>query len=918
MIKKIAILFVTLLFSITLWSQKTTVRGVVLDAETAEPLIGANVLFEKGVGTVTDFDGKFSMEIDEGSYNMKFSYVGYETKTQSVNASGNSKYLKVKLEPSVRLSEITVVADIARERETPVAFTNVLPAKLESQLGGQDMPMVLNTTPGVYVTQQGGGDGDAEVRIRGFNNRNIGTLLDGIPVNDMENGRVYWSNWFGLDLVTRTIQVQRGLGASKLALPSVGGTINIITKGIENKREIKVKQELTSELKSRTSMSFNSGRMPSGWGVTAAGSYKRGKGWVEGTFVEAWFYYLKLEKRLGKHILSASAMGAPQKHGQRAYPKPIAVFDREYAEELGCPKDLDYINSSYINTETQIDKGLRYNCFWGTYTDKDGTEHTAYEKLNYYHKPAFSLRDVWNISDDFYVSNILYASLGKGGGTRLSSTTRANDYDEDGQVNFQKFYDQNTDPNSFVPGEAGTYIQSSVNNHYWYGLLSTFSNNITTQFNLSGGVDLRYYKGEHYREVYDLLGAEYAADRNNVNQSEYKKQEGDIVRYHNDGLVRWGGLFLQGEFKTDRLSVFANITGAISGYKKIDYFMPMTVDLGGTTYNLEYEDTIEYQGQKYTIDSEEAEYAQSDWKNIPGYTFKCGANYNFTRNINIFTNMGYLSKAPRMSNVYEYNTVSELLDVDNEYIKAVELGINYHSPEFSANLNAYNTRWENKPSDYSIRVPINDDEEALGNIQGMDALHRGVELDFVVKVLHNLDVQGLVSIGDWRWDSGDSIRFYNNATFELVYTDYFDAKGVHVGDAAQTQIGCDVRYEPIKGLYISALFMRFDRYYADFSPESLKGELLVDENGNRIDPPDSWMVPSYNLLDFHSGYKFKIRDKFNCSVRFSMLNVLDTKYIWDARDNDSYSTTVNNHDAASAGVHFGMGRRFNISFQVKF
>ncbi len=52
----------------------------------------------------------------------------------------------------------------------------------------------------------------------------------GVPINGMENGRVYWSNWAGLSDVTRLMQVQRGLGASRVAVPSVGGTINILTK----------------------------------------------------------------------------------------------------------------------------------------------------------------------------------------------------------------------------------------------------------------------------------------------------------------------------------------------------------------------------------------------------------------------------------------------------------------------------------------------------------------------------------------------------------------------------------------------------------------------------------------------------------------------------------------------------------------
>ena len=118
--------------------------------------------------------------------------------------------------------------------------------KINEELASQDIPMVLNSTPGVYATQTGGGDGDARITIRGFNQRNVAVMIDGIPVNDMENGWVYWSNWFGLDAITSNIQVQRGLGASKIAIPSVGGTMNIITRGTGNKAGGSFKQEIGS------------------------------------------------------------------------------------------------------------------------------------------------------------------------------------------------------------------------------------------------------------------------------------------------------------------------------------------------------------------------------------------------------------------------------------------------------------------------------------------------------------------------------------------------------------------------------------------------------------------------------------------------------------------------------------------------
>jgi hypothetical protein len=332
--RKLLLFSILFIASVAVFAQKQAVRGVVQDSITGETIIGANVVL-KGTttGTVTDINGKFSLELNRGEYTLKVSFVGYNTQEKEITIGTSPVNLTFNLGSSLVLDGIEITADYAKVRETPVAFTTILPAKIEERLAGQDIPMLLNKTPGVYATQQGGGDGDARITIRGFSQRNVAVMLDGIPVNDMENGWVYWSNWFGLGPVTRSIQVQRGLGASKLALPSVGGTMNILTKGIDNKRQISIEQGIDQYGKSTTNLGLTSGRMKNGWGVTLAGSYKDGKGWVDQTDVTAYFFFAKIDKMWGKHLSSLTAFGAPQTHKQRSYKKSIADYDTTYAKE---------------------------------------------------------------------------------------------------------------------------------------------------------------------------------------------------------------------------------------------------------------------------------------------------------------------------------------------------------------------------------------------------------------------------------------------------------------------------------------------------------------------------------------------------------------------------------------------------------
>ena len=934
--KKICILLLICIISLTSEAQ-TILSGKVLDENTGESLIGATIIYGKGMGTATDVDGNYSISLPAGERSIQVSYVGYKAINKVLVIKNKPQFLDFKLK-TILLSEVQVVADIARDRETPVAFSTIPMKKINEELASQDIPMVLNSTPGVYATQSGGGDGDARITIRGFNQRNVAVMIDGVPVNDMENGWVYWSNWFGLDAVTSNIQVQRGLGASKIAIPSVGGTMNILTKGTGNKTGGTIKQEVGSFGKLRTSVGYNSGKMENGWGYTLAGSYKKGNGFVDETGSEGYFYYAKIQKELGNHIISLSAMGAPQQHGQRSYKSDIATYDSDYSQSLGDTSDF---------SDRIINRGIAYNKHWG-YLDRwninsnGDTIHkneTLNTKQNYYHKPQFSLRDFWTLNDKFYVSNILYSSIGNGGGTGLSGNT--SNYDIDGQYNLQEAYNDNMNNidelYSANENKSGTYLRSSINNHFWYGGLTTLNFQKTEEIKVSGGLDIRYYKGQHYREVYDLLGADYALDASNGLQESEVKRVGDKLGYHNDGIVKWSGLFYQVEHNNGVISTFCNISASNSAYKRIDYFRKKDLVLDDTTYiqalgtsvatELVFDDnghliganktmvldTIWHNGKSYTMNSNESKSAETNWKWMRGYTIKSGANFNLDEYNNIFFNLGYISKAPRFNNVYHYDN-SLFRNIKNEIVKAIEGGYSFRSPKLSVNVNTYYTEWENKPSNGGVTVLV-DDVPYRANINGMDALHKGFEMDFAYKPTHNLSLEGLLSLGDWKWTSSDTVRFLddnNNPITDDLGNEIissFDAEGVHVGDAAQTQYGLSIRYEPNYNSYIKLRGTYFDNYYSDFDPLSLNGA-----NAGR----ESWKIPAYQILDLHCGYMFRLSDKNRLNIRFSVLNVLDETYISDAQNNDPYNANYQDFDAKSAGVFFGLGRRLNLSAKFSF
>ncbi|MDX2360380.1 MAG: TonB-dependent receptor plug domain-containing protein [Crocinitomicaceae bacterium] len=907
---KLILFVLTTIVSCASFAQTATVSGKVTDNGANQPVVGAKIIFSDAYKAYSDYDGNYTIEnVPFGEYNATITMLSFDTISVTIKVDSENFTYDVLMGGSQEIEEMEVIGNIAQDRKTPVAVTTLGKKKLAEELGSQDLPMILNSTPGVHATQTGGGDGDARITIRGFDQRNVGTMIDGVPVNDMENGWVYWSNWFGLDAITSQIQVQRGLGATKLAMPSVGGTMNILTDNAGGTRQIKVRQEYGTGNFFRTSISYKSGTLKHGWGILFSGSYKQGDGWVDGLSTQGGFYYLKIQKKFGNHVLSLSGFGAPQKHGQRSYNQQIEYWDSEYARKLGVTQ-FD---------STNIDRGLRYNQHWGWKTDDAGKKSVMNERLNYYHKPQVTLKDFWKINNKLSWSNIAYMSIGRGGGQRYFNSSSTIIRDDEGLVDWNEIEYNNqwktlfgtvysTADVAYDPDllKSSQILSASVNNHMWIGGLSQFDYKMNDRFTLAGGVDYRWYKGTHYTEVVDLLGGDYFINESDLNAPTTMKVVGDKIaredrpyQNHRDGYVQWAGGFIQAEYSDTRWTAFLNVSGVTNGYRGVDHFQKRTMQVGDSLIEIGYADTVVLDGQTYTRGSDGLENSDTGWKWLAGATIKAGANFNMTERSNIFMNLGYLNRTPQFSNVVDNNTNDFFVEILNEKIYAAELGYGFRSKKVSLNANGYFTYWENKPFPFGVSVPdpLDPTEFVRANVNGMDALHMGIEVDVSYRVLNTLTVEAMASIGDWTWQSSEII--------DVLGTEFeFDAKGVHVGDAAQSTYALSARWAFVKNGYLKVKYTYFDRYYANFDPFSLTGA-----NGGR----ESWRIPGYGLMSIHAGYRLKIK-KSSLNFRANVFNVLNSMYISDARTNQFGTDFTTN----SVGVFVGQGIRFNVSLGFEF
>lgn len=874
---------------------QTTVKGQVVDAENGEPLIGAAVTVAGTTqGVVTDLDGNFTLKAAPNSM-LLIKYLGYKDYKRKITQKGVENLGIIKLDvDAVALADVTITSSIAVARKTPVALSTIDPIYIEEKLGSQEFPEILKATPGVYATKDGGGFGDSKIVMRGFKQENIAVMVNGVPMNDMENGSLYWSNWAGLSDVTRSMQTQRGLGASKVSSPSVGGSINIVTDGLNAKQGGSASVGMDDFGRYKLLFTVSTGLLKNGWAVSLLGGKTWGEGYIQGTEVDAYNFFINVSKRLGdKHQLSLTAFGAPQIHGQRNNNNGLSIQGWQDVQQYTAPG-----------------QNYRYNPTVGY--DKNGQYRNS--STNKYSKPQISLNHMWQIDTKSSLSTALYASIGNGWGASGQGTEayRNGWYGVNGSeltTQFRKAdgtfaYDEVQELNENSTSGSQMIMSVSKNQHKWFGLLSTYTRELADNWNFYAGVDGRYYIGTHTNEITDLYNGAYYVDsynRKNVNpknnaaaadpQWKYQKLSvGDVVYRDYDGYVAQAGVFGQLEYDNDKLSAFAS--GSVS-------------------------ETIQWRYDRFYYDEA---HAKSDKASNLGFTVKGGANYNLTEKHNVFANIGIISRPPNAYGIFAgYNSNELNTDAVNEKIFSVELGYGFRSKFFTANVNAYHTNWNDKSMAKS--VDLKNGDRATINLMGVNATHQGIEIDMVAKPLNWLDVTGMLSIGNWRWTNNPTGHFFDqngnpikdmdgNIASGIKAPDHakmtLEMKDIKVAGSAQTTAALGVNAKLPHGFRVGLDWNLMANNYADFKVQS--SDLSVNGTKKYNQP---WRIPTASTFDLSASYTFKIAG-MKTVLSGNVNNLFDQVYIADAYDgaNSDWQTAYR--------VFYGYGRTMSMRLKVNF
>ena len=782
---------------------------------------------------------------------------------------------------NVSLSETLIIGkgviDVSENRKTPVASTVITREDiLDKGVGNVEFPELLKNSPSIYIADQASGFGDAKMYMRGFDQSNTAFLLNGQPINGMDNGSLYWSNWQSVSDIANVIDAQRGLGSSKLAISSIGGTVNIVTKATDKKEGGFVRYLAGNDSYQKQTIGYNTG-MKGKWGASFMfDNWSAHRSYARGTEGKGQSYFVSVGYKPNKnHTINFMIFGAPQEHGQN-YSKPMT---KEYL------KDKNGNLTDIIKTPGYDMTGRKGNSNYGFY---NGEALSA--KTNYYHKPVANLNWDWTINDKMSLSTVVYASTGTGGGTSILGNGAGytlGGYKDNGEINWDLLASKNKElVNGISNGSNGTLLASSVNNHFWYGGVSNLTFDTKKGFVFNVGTDLRFYQGEHYQQLNNLLGATSRVATNAQREKNYtvsktfstspwgslfnRASRDERIGFDNSERINYQGFFGQAEYSNELFSVF--FQGALSWqeYEKYDNW----------NYTAE---SAEKQGIKFKNGK-----AYSGERTELGYNLKAGFSFNLNKENSVFVNAGKYSRQPYLNNMFVRNTVKFVdPDVNNEILQSVEAGYRYKSRTLKVNVNAYYTEWDNRSMTYNG----DNFEDANGinhnNVRfiatGLSEVHKGLEADFEAKVTRDWTVKGYTSVGNWKYSGGFDFQVQDTDTQELL-PGYENAKGnmnAFVGNAAQFTFGMGTKFNVTRSLSFDTNFNYYARVFENVDlVDAAKSASLGDDYVNVPIRP-------YATVDLGMSYKLKITNSQNIKFRGNINNLLNDQYI-SRKDNYGY------------------------------
>lgn len=865
---KILTCVLTLFFSNFIFAQTALVKGIIIHEDTKLPYNEVTVTLPLAkVTTSTNADGEFKFSnIPFGSYEVIMSADGITE--ERINISVNAELTT--LEPY----ELKTVSANTNNYTLENSGSNIEDASSQDEnsvsSAGQNVASVLNASRDAYLSAATFGWGSYFYKMRGYENDQNVLYLNGVPMNDLEEGGIFFNSFSGLNDVFRGRSVGLGLTPNEAAFGGLGLNTTLDASASNQRKGTRVTYTATNRsYRNRVMLTHSSGLKKNGWAYSFSLSRRWAQqGQIKGTFYDAYGYFAAVEKRFKKHGISLTVVGAPVKRG-KAGPATKEAFE--------------LAGTHY------------YNPYWG-YQDGKIRNTRVYKS----HMPLFLLSHDAKLSTKTILNTAVSYQFGETSNTGIDWYNAADprpDYyrympsyqDSVGLTNeLREIIKAN--PDSFLQVDwNGMYEANVLNKKAGYNrsvyivnenveatrkmnaainLESTLSDHIT----FYTGLAYQSQNNHNFQRVSDLLGGDYWVNTNqfaedgiqgqvvstslNVGEKDSIRRVGDIYGYDYNIHFKKASWFAQGVF----------------AYNKFDFFL--AGELGYTGFYR----TGNYKHGLYQDSSK----GDSRKLNFTTYRIKGGFTYKLNGRNYVYVNGSMGTKAPFIDNIIvSPRTRNQMVDnPQNEEFKSMEAGYLLRTPFVKARLTFYATDIKNG---VDIKRYYDDQGASFTNnvLQGINKRYTGIEFGAEVKINPSLSatVAGALSQAYYT-DRATSILYSDNdyalgnaanIKEEVVYM-----KNYYVPAGPQSAFQLGLNYRSKKFWFATISFNYLANNWIDFAPSrrTIEGVDLLKYNSAEWSAAiDQQKLPSAFTVDIFGGKSFKVNKYIKKASNNTYLNL---------------------------------------------
>ncbi|MBA4133140.1 MAG: TonB-dependent receptor [Flavobacterium sp.] len=758
----ISTLFVMQVFFV--FAQTTAgITGKVVDSKTQKPLQNVVASIENTSFTaLTDATGVFVFkEVPSGSQLLQIKSAGYKDQLLSVEVEAG----KV-----LDLGVIVFEEDVTSEQQ--LSLVTITENDLgDDNSGSESTSGLLQASRDVYQQAAAFNWGQARFRIRGLDNEYSTTMINGISMNKIYDGRPQWSNWGGLNDATRNQEFTMGSAPSDYTFGGILGTQEINTRASIYRKGSRVSFSGTNTNYSwRTMGTHASGMNKDGWAFVVSASRRwANEGYFEGTNYAANSLFASVEKKINEnHSINFTSIFAQNKRGKSSpnTDEVTRLKGIEYNSYWGW-QEGEKRNSRYkeieepinmlshfwkINSKTNLNTNVAYQVGFVGNSRLDFQLANNPDPTYYKNLPSYYLND-----QSYYVPTFASDNVTITGYTNPAATQAQTSFVNDGQIDWENIYYTNKIVNG---GQKSAYVlyEDRVEDKQW-SANSYLNSSIADNIVMNAGVNFKKLKSKNFQKLIDLLGGTYFSDidpffsgdasQTDLNNPDRQVYEGDAYGYNYNLNAITFDAFTQFKFN----------------YKKVDFY------LGQTFSRSEYQREGNYRNGIYANNS----FGKSSKAIFENFGFKGGLTYKITGKQFLDINGVYMTKAPNLRNTFSNARLNNNItpDLTSESIMGTDISYIIKAPKFKARLTGFYNKISNATQisffygegifDAGEDGSTDTDSFISEIVTGINKKHIGGEFGFEYQITSTIKATGSASYGEYTYDNNPNLKVNDDA-----------------------------------------------------------------------------------------------------------------------------------------------------------